>query len=52
MPAIASLGIDLARRAIRLQGVGVMRVGDALMVTGSVRPHSGRRPFASTWPPE
>jgi len=51
VPAIASLGIDRAAAALRLDDVEVVRAGDDVLLTASVRSPDGRRPFASTWPP-
>lgn len=51
LPAVAELGIARAADALRLDDVAVARLGDDLVVTGSVRGASGARPFASTWPP-
>ena len=51
IPAIASLGIDRAASALRLDDVDVERLGPDVVVTASVRSQNGRRPFASTWPP-
>jgi diaminohydroxyphosphoribosylaminopyrimidine deaminase/5-amino-6-(5-phosphoribosylamino)uracil reductase len=51
VPAIAALGVDRARDALRLIDVQVVPLGDDVMLTASVRGPSGRRPFASTWPP-
>ena len=50
IPAIASLGVDRAGSALRLDDVEVERLGTDIVVTASVR-SEGRRPFASTWPP-
>jgi diaminohydroxyphosphoribosylaminopyrimidine deaminase/5-amino-6-(5-phosphoribosylamino)uracil reductase len=50
-PAVSALGIDRVAAAVRLEHVDVARAGDDVVVTGSVRPKAGGRPFASTWPP-
>jgi diaminohydroxyphosphoribosylaminopyrimidine deaminase/5-amino-6-(5-phosphoribosylamino)uracil reductase len=51
LPAIAPLGVDRAGDALRLVDLDVAWLGDDALVTASVRDRSGRRPFASTWPP-
>jgi diaminohydroxyphosphoribosylaminopyrimidine deaminase/5-amino-6-(5-phosphoribosylamino)uracil reductase len=49
--AIAGLGVDRVRRAIRLVDVETERLGADVLVSGSIASRSGRPPFASTWPP-
>jgi diaminohydroxyphosphoribosylaminopyrimidine deaminase/5-amino-6-(5-phosphoribosylamino)uracil reductase len=49
--AVGALGIGRASEARRLVDVEVERAGDDVVVTGSPAPATGRRPFASAWPP-
>jgi diaminohydroxyphosphoribosylaminopyrimidine deaminase/5-amino-6-(5-phosphoribosylamino)uracil reductase len=49
--ALGTLGIERAAGALRLTDVDVARLGDDVVVTASVAPARGRRPFASGWPP-
>jgi diaminohydroxyphosphoribosylaminopyrimidine deaminase/5-amino-6-(5-phosphoribosylamino)uracil reductase len=49
--AVGALGIGRASDARRLVDVDVARAGDDVVVTGSPAPATGRRPFASAWPP-
>ena len=51
LPAVSGLGIDEVGAAIRLEHIDVARAGDDVLVTASVRPKDGGRPFASIWPP-
>jgi len=51
VPAVAGLGIDRARDAVRLVDARVARLGGDLVLTASVAGRNGRRPFASSWPP-
>jgi diaminohydroxyphosphoribosylaminopyrimidine deaminase/5-amino-6-(5-phosphoribosylamino)uracil reductase len=51
IPAVGPLGIDRAGGALVLDDMEVARLGADLVVTASVRPAEGRRPFASGWPP-
>jgi diaminohydroxyphosphoribosylaminopyrimidine deaminase/5-amino-6-(5-phosphoribosylamino)uracil reductase len=51
LPAVSGLGIDRVAAVVRLDHVDVARAGDDVVVTASVRPKDGGRPFASTWPP-
>jgi diaminohydroxyphosphoribosylaminopyrimidine deaminase/5-amino-6-(5-phosphoribosylamino)uracil reductase len=49
--AVGPLAVRRAADALRLTDVDVARLGGDVVVTASVAPADGHRPFASGWPP-
>jgi diaminohydroxyphosphoribosylaminopyrimidine deaminase/5-amino-6-(5-phosphoribosylamino)uracil reductase len=50
VPAVGGLGVDRVRHAVRVVDVAAERLGDDVLVTGSIAPVGGGA-FLPSWPP-